>query len=128
MRSNPLHFLSEKEAAVFARSEGITVAQLLARYPQIQIRVSKARKVTPKRKAQTNAAEAMRLFHSDKAASLQEAWDMVRGRKTLRGRVLANPGSKTKTAAQRNAAKAMRLFHSGQASSLQEAWDMVRGY
>ena len=81
--------------------------------------------------AQTNAAEAMRLFHSGEAASLQEAWDLIRGgaarprKRTLMERAVYRP--RTGAANAQNAAKAMRLFHSGQASSLQEAWDMVKG-
>ena len=81
--------------------------------------------------AQTNAAEAMRLFHSGEASSLQEAWDIVRSgaarprKRTLMERAVYRP--RTGAANAQNAAKAMRLFHSGQASSLQEAWDMVKG-
>lgn len=81
--------------------------------------------------AQANAAEAMRLFHSGEAASLQEAWDIVRSgaarprKRTPMERAVYRP--RTGAANAQNAAKAMRLFHSGQASSLQEAWDMVKG-
>jgi hypothetical protein len=81
--------------------------------------------------AQANAAEAMRLFHSGEAASLQEAWDLIRGgaarprKRTPMERAVYRPRTGADNA--QNAAKAMRLFHSGQASSLAEAWDMVKG-
>jgi hypothetical protein len=79
------------------------------------------------------AAEAMRLLHSGKATSLQEAWDMVKGRLTPTPRLTpkkpATGKKKTTSAGKKKptAAEAMHLFRSGQAKSLQEAWDMVRG-
>ena len=126
MQSNPLHFLTDRQLQALAGLEGLTVPQILAKYRNF--RTKEASPTRSGNKApQSKSAQAMRMLHSGEASSLQEAWDLVRGRKVVRGTRLKNPKGRSRSPSQSNAAKAMRLYHSGQASSLQEAWDIVRG-
>ena len=91
----------------------------------------------PYRRNGSEAAEAMRLYHSGQASSLKEAWDIVRGDsprvsgpRNQQGRLRAPVDRSTyypRSYAAPSAAEAMRLYHSGQASSLKEAWAMVKG-
>ena len=91
MQSNPLHFLTDRQLQALAGLEGLTVPQILAKYRNF--RTKEASPTRSGNKApQSKAAQAMRMLHSGEASSLQEAWDLVRGRKVVRGTRLKNPG------------------------------------
>jgi hypothetical protein len=95
MQSNPLHFLTDRQLRALAGLEGLTVPQILSKYRNFRTKEeTEVRRKAP----ETNAVKAMKLLHSGQASSLQEAWDLVRGRKVVRGRQLGNPSATARKA------------------------------
>lgn len=153
MRQNPLHYLTDRQIRLLAEAEGLSVAQLFAKYGGLRqgggaSRPAKKRPATSaKRKVargqvfknpRTRRPLKKMTFAEQKASAAQQRWldaaaDLAdRGlggyEEEILGPYPESPRrrSNPRTAAQTNASTAMRLYHSGQASSLQEAWDIVK--
>ena len=153
MRQNPLHYLTDRQIRLLAAAEGLSVAQLFAKYGGLRQRggASRPAKKRPATSAKRKVARGQvfknprtrrplkkMTFAEQKASAAQQRWldaaaDLAdRGlggyEEEILGPYPESPKRRAnpRTAAQTNASPAMRLYHSGQASSLQEAWDIVK--
>ena len=95
MRSNPLHFLTERQVKLLAQQEGISVPQLLARYERLRATPSKAKKPSAKRPSTARSASRGRRMNPGQAAGLAKGQSLM--------------------------AEAAEAYHNGQYDSMPEA-------
>lgn len=94
---NPLQFLTERQIKLLAQAEGVTVAQLLARYDRLRVKGAKAKR--PAKKATSRGA-----------------------RRVSRGSTRLNPGQAAGLAkGQSLMAEAAEAYHNGDYPSMSEA-------
>lgn len=97
MRLNPLQFLTERQIKLLAKAEGLSVAQLLAKYERLQMKSSRAKR--PAKKAAARGA-----------------------RRVSRGSTRLNPGQSAGLAkGQSLMAEAAKAYHNGAYDSMPEA-------
>ena len=155
MRQNPLHSLTDRQIRLLAEAEGLSVAQLFAKYGGLRQRggASQPAKKRPATSAKRKVArgqvfknpseeQSVYVHHAATEAAARrllardcphskvvflERIDTMKWHAVLQAKKSASSARKNpRTEAQTNASTAMRLYHSGQASSLQEAWDIVK--
>jgi len=149
MRQNPLHYLTDRQIRLLASAEGLSVAQLLAKYGGIRQRgkASSPAKKRPAPSAKRKVArgqvfknpskeQSVYVHHAatEAAARRMLARDCPHSKVVFLERidtmkwhaVLREKAASARKNPHSEAATAMSLYHSGQASSLQEAWDTVK--